>query len=75
MPDAVKTTIRMLSPNGAQTLEQEVMISVQCLGCRHRAAGLTCEAFPQGIPESILTGLVDHSKRYKGDRGIYFDAR
>ena len=75
MPDAIKTTIQVPSPDGAAVVEQDVMMSVQCLECKHRLAGLTCAAFPDGIPDSILTGLVDHRKRYKRDRGITFSAR
>jgi len=35
--------------------------------------GLTCRAFPGGIPEEILVGEFDHHKPYEGDRGIQFE--
>ena len=33
----------------------------------------TCKAYPEGIPEEILTGEVDHRTPYKGDHGIMFE--
>jgi hypothetical protein len=33
-----------------------------------------CSAFPDGIPDEILTGKHDHTKPYKGDKGILFEA-
>ena len=64
--------------------------STQCLGCRHfRGIGdtapvgegelepdppLVCDAFPEGIPDAITEGR-DHSKPYRGDRGIRFEPR
>lgn len=32
-----------------------------------------CEAFPDGIPISILSGYQDHFQSYRGDRGITFE--
>jgi hypothetical protein len=33
---------------------------------------IVCLAFPEGIPEEIITGEVDHSKPYPGDNGILY---
>lgn len=52
------------------------MVGVQCPNCKNlnREDGpLTCRAFPDGIPELILTGRVDHSQPYPGDNGILYD--
>ena len=35
--------------------------------------GLCCIAFPDGIPEAIRDGRVDHRKPYAGDQGIRFE--
>lgn len=49
--------------------------SEQCLLCAHYRMGTgSCDAFPDGIPEEIFTGLVDHAKPYPGDHGIQFEA-
>lgn len=31
-----------------------------------------CAAFPNGIPEDIVLGLVSHTTEYPGDNGIRF---
>jgi len=44
-----------------------------CNQCKHvHDDGVTCDAFPGGIPEEILTGDVSHKKPYKGDGGIHY---
>jgi hypothetical protein len=47
-----------------------------CMDCKHfnsdNRKGLTCKAFPYGIPEEIITNKVDHKKPYKNDNGIQF---
>ena len=47
--------------------------SNQCLLCEHYIAGLSCAAYPEGIPEKILTGEHNHREPYKGDNGIRFE--
>ena len=45
-----------------------------CAMCsRLNVEDYSCAAFPDGIPEAILTNKHDHRKPYKGDHGILFD--
>lgn len=50
------------------------MQSTQCLNCKNYLGALTCRAFPDGIPEKIVTGQFDHTQPYEGDNGIRFEA-
>jgi hypothetical protein len=51
-------------------------VSVQCLGCKHFLfEGLSCDAFPEGIPREIVEGKFDHSAPYEGDGGIRYEPR
>jgi hypothetical protein len=47
---------------------------IVCNGCarRHVERGAACDAFPNGIPASILVGNYDHRNAFDGDGGIRF---
>lgn len=38
-----------------------------CTGCAWRRDGLSCDAFPKGIPLPILLGIFDHNAHYEDD--------
>jgi len=46
-----------------------------CAYCVHFKAGGVCEAFPDGIPASILTMEDDHHNPIEGDHGIQFELK
>lgn len=52
-----------------------------CMQCKHLIKpppgefGFKCDAFPDGIPEEIFSGEVEHTKPYPGDHGIMFEVK
>jgi len=36
---------------------------------------MVCLAFPDGIPDDILGGEVDHTQPHDGDHGIQYEPR
>jgi hypothetical protein len=50
------------------------IINTICIGCRHYEGACECTAFPNGIPDEIIDGTVEHRKPYPGDNGIQFEA-
>lgn len=43
-----------------------------CLGCKHRASGgMTCPAFPSGIPLNIASGQIKHTRVLPGQEGAF----
>jgi hypothetical protein len=47
----------------------------RCYKCKHldvmNAAGMSCKAFPEEIPDEIALGDNDHSKPVSGQIGSY----
>lgn len=44
-----------------------------CVHSEQGDNGLVCPAFPDGIPNDMLTGQVDHRLPYPGDNGVRFE--
>lgn len=44
-----------------------------CMSCIHLGTGLTCKAFPRGIPEAIWASRHDHRTPLPGDKGVQFE--
>ena len=56
-------------------MSKDFIIS-QCNKCQNYFKDelkIICKAFPNGIPNEILTGEFDHTKPYKGDNGLRFE--
>lgn len=49
------------------------IVGVSCSRCSRLEKSDTCLAFPDGIPEPILTGEHDHTTPYPGDNGVQFE--
>ena len=47
----------------------------ECINCKHKTARRTCKAFPKGIPKEIYFEYFDHTKPFKGDKGIQFERK
>ncbi|MBF0531035.1 MAG: hypothetical protein HQK55_17565 [Deltaproteobacteria bacterium] len=46
-----------------------------CKYCERFHNDNTCEAFPAGIPEEILSGRNNHDQPYPGDNGLTYLAK
>lgn len=46
---------------------------MMCRFFRRAAPGLTCYAYPDGIPEDIIYSRTDHRKPVAEDHGIHFE--
>jgi len=43
-----------------------------CPTCQHYRGALTCEAFPEGIPDEIVSGMNPHTSPVKGDHALRY---
>jgi hypothetical protein len=51
----------------------EIIRPSNCGRCQFKHLGTTtCDAFPNGIPDEMLTGENKHTRPEKGDNGIQF---
>ena len=54
-------------------------IQVLCATCKHFRDDVedenVCEAFPDGIPEEIITDEFDHREPHPDDNGIQYEPR
>lgn len=48
-------------------------ITPLCHSCKRWRKDLTCDAYPEGIPQGILIGAIDHKTKYEGDGGLKYD--
>jgi hypothetical protein len=45
-----------------------------CLNCKHlHTRGVSCDAYPAGIPFDILSGETAHDRPLAGDNGIQYE--
>ncbi len=53
------------------------ILAPMCYFCTHQNPDdqLSCDAFPLGIPRTILTNQTDHRVGTPGDSGIIFEPR
>lgn len=54
--------------------EPEQIICNTCKYYRPFSWPPACDAFPHGIPESILDGEEDHREPVRGDHGIQYES-
>jgi len=52
-----------------------MMPTTICFICKHYKGDRKCKAFPEKIPKEIFFGEKDHTKKFKGDNGITFEAK
>ena len=50
----------------------EDLVWASCVSCERKVRGPVCEAYPDGIPEEILDGRIDHKTPYPGDHGLIY---
>jgi len=56
------------------TLPAPICLSCKNLHKNQPEFGLTCKAFPKGIPQKIVDSEADHRKPFRGDNGIRFES-
>ena len=54
--------------------DREEIDPIICNRCKHRRKGITCDAFPEGIPIEIIRS-GEHFLPVDGDHGIVFEEK
>jgi hypothetical protein len=52
------------------------IIAPPCLYCarfRRAISGITCDAYPDVIPDAIVATRIDHRQQLPGDHGLRFE--
>ena len=50
------------------------MVEPQCRSCKHlHDESMTCDAYPDDIPDEILLNKHWHTKPFPGDHGILYE--
>ena len=52
-----------------------IALCVDCIHLNRPDGRPKCKAFPDGIPDEIIQGRVEHNKPYPGDHGIMFEPK
>lgn len=59
--------------------ESPLVVATPCATCAHYTKNgkksFVCRAYPDGIPDVIINGEVDHRKPHPGDHGIQYDKK
>lgn len=53
---------------------EETIDRILCNRCKHKRDGITCDAFPNGIPREIIRS-GEHFLPVDGDNGIVFEEK
>ena len=53
---------------------EETIDKILCNRCKHKREGITCDAFPNGIPIEIIRS-GEHFLPVDGDHGIVFEEK
>jgi hypothetical protein len=62
---------------GTINSEDRKMRETQCMLCKHstfiKGRGSFCAAFPEGIPQEVSSGRIDHRRPIAGDHGVQYE--
>ena len=72
----MNTDIKMetIMTNCYEPDREETIDKILCNRCKHRRKGITCDAFPNGIPIEIIRS-GEHFLPVDGDNGIVFEEK
>ena len=75
--DVVKSWDQEENIADRQAIAMENQLSgFSCYKCKHlNKDNVSCDAFPDVIPQDIIAGVIDHRKPFPGDNGILFEPK